>query len=749
MAESRRIAWALFILFCMTTALWSESGAVKIENLRPRTELSGGWKFIYADSPDFSSVDYDDSAWKDVKVPNATFSFDRKASGYCWLRKTVLVSESLRGQTLYLSPGKLGDACQVYWNGTLIGESGQMPPAKEFSSLNAPRMYAIPSAIVRVDGPNVLSYRFYQMRDRTAIARTYICSFRDALDRYLFDFWLNSIAVAIIASALSVFLSLYYLLLYFKNRGVYLNLFAALAYVLFGVYFSSIYVEFMPVSYLGMLKFQFTAFYLGMGLFAFYFQQLFSINKQKWVRGLIAGVVMAEIIMIQSAPNVATFEFWNGNIGYMCVLFPILIYLFVLCVIAIRRKIPYATILGVGALLVIASGFRDVYFMLIGIQPTFWTVPIGMNAFILSIFLATASRSDDLEKEFRKKSVELEKRGNQMLKMVNEIKEIGKQVADTGESLDESIEEAGRAAVSMVESNRRISDSVRSQLSIVEKNGESMRTIVDAFTVVVDQVNRQAQFVDKSSKIIDEVVKSISTVYEITEKAKGLSDNLSGEAESSKTKVRDASVAIHDIESSSGNVKDIVEEIRDISDKTNILAMNAAIQSAHAGEYGRGFAVVASEVRKLSESSNDSTVEINHQIDGMIDKINHGVELFDHVREGLEKILEGTHETTRLIEDIALSSKDQYSRTSAVNATIRELIDETRSLKDITRRQMEESSKIRDLLKDFQTAAASIDRSTLEQGQGAVEIQKMIESVRQISLDNRNVVEKLKGLIQE
>ena len=135
-------------------------------------------------------------------------------------------------------------------------------------------------------------------------------------------------------------------------------------------------------------------------------------------------------------------------------------------------------------------------------------------------------------------------------------------------------------------------------------------------------------------------------------------------AENGKDLVKNSATAIHDIESSSENVKDIVAGIREIADQTNVLAMNAAIQSAHAGEYGKGFAVVASEVRKLSEDSSESTGEINREIDAMLQKISHGVSSFDKVRVSLEDILKGTRDTTSLIQNISAISHDQHAKTS-------------------------------------------------------------------------------------
>jgi methyl-accepting chemotaxis protein len=183
----------------------------------------------------------------------------------------------------------------------------------------------------------------------------------------------------------------------------------------------------------------------------------------------------------------------------------------------------------------------------------------------------------------------------------------------------------------------------------------------------------------------------------------------------------------------SSEIGEITEVIDDIADQTNLLALNAAIEAARAGEQGRGFAVVADEVRKLAERTTKATKEIvkmiqqiQRDINGAVDsmkegtrEVDKGSKLTDKAGESLSEIIKGAQQVADVINNVAEASEEQSKAAEQISSNIEEINRVTKENEagvQLIAKYADELNRLTDNLKT-QVSVFRIDSSktTLEQ----------------------------------
>jgi methyl-accepting chemotaxis protein len=266
----------------------------------------------------------------------------------------------------------------------------------------------------------------------------------------------------------------------------------------------------------------------------------------------------------------------------------------------------------------------------------------------------------------------------------DEIKEIVTSFNSLLDTLEHVIVEAKTSS----NENASVSSELSSTSNTIGKSAEDSIKIVQ---VAIDEIRQIKNSIDNGVEISEKTRVNIELIVQKLLLAKNEIRQLNSDVETASDAETQLAQKLEEMSRDAEQVKTVLVVISDIADQTNLLALNAAIEAARAGEHGRGFAVVADEVRKLAERTQKSLTEINATISVIVQNIIDSSEQMNKNAENIKRLVDVSSsventivETQSVMNESVANVKDNANNSSKVSKDATKITEIISSINDIT-----------------------------------------------------------------
>ena len=333
--------------------------------------------------------------------------------------------------------------------------------------------------------------------------------------------------------------------------------------------------------------------------------------------------------------------------------------------------------------------------------------------------------------------------------MVNSLIHESKTMQHVGDELYNNMAETASAINEISANVESIKRQAKNQASSVQKTGEVVETIIEQIQQLDNEIAVQAGAVAHSSSAVEQMAANITTITQTLEKNNNLIKEMYSKSLDGKNGAGTANSVVKQIAERSDALLEASVIIQNIASQTNLLAMNAAIEAAHAGESGKGFAVVADEIRKLAEESNEQGKQISGVLKESIEIIHTLIDAGDGMEKAFDKVYELATRVSEQEDFIMSSMQEQMSANKEILMAIKDINTTTNTVQAGSSAMLLGGSQVANEMNKLDGLTRVITNSMDEMSAGAIQINNAVVEVNNLVQKNKASIEILANKVKE
>jgi methyl-accepting chemotaxis protein len=309
-----------------------------------------------------------------------------------------------------------------------------------------------------------------------------------------------------------------------------------------------------------------------------------------------------------------------------------------------------------------------------------------------------------------------------------------KMIADS-KQLKEVITQSSSALEVITANMEKMKLDTESQTESVTETSGAIDKIVASINSLNEAVNAQVSHITQSSASIEQMVANINSIRQVAGSAGKAADTISKSSSEGRTKLLNLVDEISGIHEQSQMLQNAHKPIAEIAAKTNLLAMNAAIEAAHAGESGKGFAVVASEIRKLAELSSKESDSISTEINNIEKRIVQITAVSSDTVKAMETMfteIQGLDQSFGVMNNAV---EEQSSGGGQILTALKALQDITGKVKEGTGNIHQQSGAIQKAVDKLETISQHVAQQAIAVNSASEKIMAHLENAKEISFN--------------